>query len=421
VSLVGRLLGGETRASLESTQYPLTGGMLTEWMSGPFASSGVQVNEKNALRFPAMWRAVSLISGTCAALPLQPYRSGSRTPTVSQILSKPHRDLPPVEFWRLSYIHRLLWGNFAAFKVRDAVGRVTELLPLNPASMRYGRSSSGDKVYSYDDAAGHQFAWTDTEVFHLPGMGFDGVAGVSPVKLAMQAIGLGIAAEEYGARLFGSGNLTSGVLQTPNRLDQASADRLQQAWATRAGGGLINAHKIPVLDSGAAFHSISMPNDQAQFLESRKFQVVEIARWFGLPPHLLGDVERSTSWGTGIEQQTIGLVKFTLASDWLVPTEQRVTMGLLPPQVEAKYNVDALMRGDAAARAQFYTAMRNIGVFSVNEIRDLEDLDPIPDGDSYIQALNMAPLGSEKATGDSTTSDETSSGDTTGGGADAGN
>jgi HK97 family phage portal protein len=141
---------------------------------------------------------------------------------------------------------------------------------------------------------------------------------------------------------------------------------------------------------------------------------VEIARMFGLPPHLLGDVERSTSWGTGIEQQTIGLVKFTLASDWLVPTEQKVTLDLLPPGIEAKYNIDALMRGDAASRAQFYTALRNLGVLSVNEIRDLEDMDPIPDGDGFLEPLNMAPLGSQKA------DPGASAGDTTGGGSDAG-
>lgn len=394
MSFLGKLLGSETRAiTPENPTYPLSGGALTEWMAGPYAQSGVQVSETSAMRFPAVWRAVSLISGTCGALPLMPYRAGSRTPTTSQILSKPHRDLPAVEFWRLSYIQRCLWGNFAAYKSRDGVGRITELLPLDPARMRFGRSSHGDKVYSYTDTAGNDFAWTDAEVFHLPGLGFDGIAGVAPIKMAMQAVGLGLAAEEYGARLFGSGALMSGVLQTEQRLEQAQADRLQQSWAQRTGGGLINAHRIPVLDSGASFHSVSMPNDQAQFLESRKFQVVEIARWFGLPPHLLGDVERSTSWGTGIEQQTIGLVKFTLASDWLVPTEQRVSLGLLPANVEAKYNVDALMRGDAAARAAFYTAMRNLGVFSVNEIRDLEDMDPIPDGDSRIEPLNMGPVG----------------------------
>jgi HK97 family phage portal protein len=411
MSYVGRLLGSETRGvSVENATYPLTGGMLTEWMSGPYAQSGVQVNEKNAMRFSAVHRAVNLIAGTCGGMPLVPYVKGSRTPTRSSILAKPHRDLPPAIFWGLTYLHRLLWGNFAAYKSRDAMGRITELLPLNPATMRYGRSSKGDKVYNYIDTAGNEFTWSDTEVFHIPGIGYDGVAGFSPIKMAMQPIGLGIAQEEYAARLFGSGALMSGVLQTDQRLEQAQADRLQQAWATRTGGGLINAHKIPVLDSGASFNAVSMPNDQAQFLQSRQFQVVEIARWFGLPPHLLSDVERSTSWGTGIEQQMIGLTKFTLAPTWLIPTEQYTTLNLLPSAQEAKYNVDALMRGDAAARAAFYTVMRNIGAFSVNEIRDLEDYDPVPEGNTYLVPLNMAPLGAETA------NPGASAGDTTGGG-----
>jgi phage portal protein BeeE len=153
---------------LENATYPLTSGALNEWMSGPYAQSGVQVNEKNAVRFPAVWRAESLISGTCAALPLQPFRSGSHVPTISTILSKPHRDLTPFDFWRLSYMRRLNWGNFSAFKRRDGVGRVVELWPLDESKMRYGRSSSGDKVYSYIDAKGDEFAWSDVEVFHLP-------------------------------------------------------------------------------------------------------------------------------------------------------------------------------------------------------------------------------------------------------------
>jgi HK97 family phage portal protein len=410
MSLVGRLLGSETRGvSLENATYPLTGGMLTEWMSGPYAQSGVQVNEKNAMRFSAVHRAVNLISGTCGGMPLVPYVKGSRTPTKSSILAKPHRDLPPAIFWGLTYLQRLLWGNFAAYKSRDPVGRIVELLPLDPATMRYGRTSKGDKVYHYIDTAGTEFVWSDAEVFHIPGLSYDGVAGFSPIKMAMQPIGLGIAQEEYAARLFGSGALMSGVLQTDQRLEQAQADRLQQSWATRTGGGLINAHKIPVLDSGASFNPVSMPNDQAQFLQSRQFQVVEIARWFGLPPHLLSDVERSTSWGTGIEQQMIGVVKFTLAPTWLIPTEQYATLNLLPQQIEAKYNIDALMRGDAAARAAFYTAMLNSGVLSVNEVRDLEDYDPIPNGDVHLQALNMAALGAPPDPG-------ASAGDTTGGG-----
>jgi HK97 family phage portal protein len=301
--------------------------------------------------------------------------------------------MTPFEFWRLTYVHRLLWGNHYSEKVRDGAGRIKYLMPLDPARVKVGRASDGTKVFEILKADGRTIPATSTEVFHLPGLGHNGNHGVSPIQLASQAIGLSMAAERHGARFFGSGTSLSGVLTTDQRLNPQQADALKARWQAKMAGPN-RAHEIAVLDSGAAFQPVSMPNTDAQFIESRGFQTNEICRWYGVPPYMVGDVEKSTSWGTGIEQQGIGFVVYTLRPDWLVPTEQRVTKELLQdPKVYARYNVEGLLRGDSTARANFYQIMRNIGAYSVNEIRAYEKLPPVDGGDERISPLNMAPLG----------------------------
>ena len=161
--------------------------------------------------------------------------------------------------------------------------------------------------------------------------------------------------------------------------------------------GLDQARKVAILDSGAKFQSLTMPNDDAEMLATRQFQVPEIGRFFGVPPFLLSDTERSTSWGTGLEQQSLGWVTYDLHPTWLAPTEQRITKELIPNTTYAKYKVEGLLRGDSGARAAFYTALRGIGVLNADEIRELEDRPPIPGGKgkTYLQPLNFAPLGSK--------------------------
>jgi HK97 family phage portal protein len=231
-------------------------------------------------------------------------------------------------------------------------------------------------------------------MLHIPGLGYDGITGCSPVRLASQGIGLAQAAEKSAARLFGSGNMIGGVLQTEQRLDPDQAARLKERWKAKM-SGVHNSHEVAVLDSGASFKPVQMPNTDAQFLESRQFQVTEIARMFGVPPFLLMSTEKSTSWGTGLEQQAQGWVTFDLNPTWLTPTEQRVTKELLPRALYANYQMGGLLRGDSAARATFYRAMRDIGAYSANDIRALEEMPPLAEnGDVYLQPMYMAPLGS---------------------------
>ncbi|MGL5908691.1 MAG: phage portal protein [Phycicoccus sp.] len=384
-------------SSPENPAVPLTSTGLVDWLDGGSRShAGASVSEKTSLGMPAVWRAVSLISGSAAGLPLHAYVADGEvrervgpTSAAASLLRSPHQDLTPFELWEQVYVHLLLWGNAYLRVWRDRIGRPRELALIHPSRVRAGReSATSRKVYEVD---GTGEPWYDDRILHIPGLGYDGIAGVSPIRIARQGIGLALAAEEYGARLFGSGSLMSGILQTEQRLDQASADALKTRWRAKT-SGLSGAHEVAVLDRGIKFQPLSMPPEDAQFLESRRFQVAEVARLFGVPPHMLGDTERSTSWGAGIEQQSIGYVVYTLRP-WLTRVEQRVSK-LFGDRVYARYTVEGLLRGDSAQRAAYYQQMWSLGVLSTNEIRALEDQAGVgPDGDVRYRPLNMGVLG----------------------------
>lgn len=383
------------RASIENPAVPITSESLAEFIGPGKTSAGVGVNEQRALTVMAVWRAVNLIAGTSAGLPLKAYKKDGEIRTLAGpesqaavLLDDPHPDMTDFEFWETVYGHNLLWGNAYVRKVRDRLGTIRELWPIHPGRMRAGRASDGTKIYEGDRG---EHVWTDHEILHIPGFGYDGVCGVSPVRLAREGLGLALAAEEFGGRFFGSGSLMSGILQTEQRLTKDQADALKARWKAKV-SGLGNAHDVAVLDAGAKFQQMSIPPGDAQFLESRQFQVTEVARMFGIPPHMLMQTEKSTSWGTGIEQQAIGFVTYTL-QPWLTRVERRITKMLKPGTVYASYNVQGLLRGDSAARAAFFTAMFNVGALSTNEIRALEEMPPVEGGNVRYRPLNMGVLG----------------------------
>lgn len=387
----------ERRGSLEDPNTPLTASNIIDYIGGGTKTdSGINVSEKTALKVGAVWRAVNLIAGTCGSLPLHAYKQNTLQRAPAQLLQNPHPDMTAFEFWETQFVAMLLWGNSYARKVRREGGQVAELHPIHPGQVRVGRSQ-GLKVFEVTNDDGSKDAFTNAEILHIPGMGYDGITGVSPIRAARQSLGMALAAEEYGARLFGSGSLMSGVLQVEQRLkSEEDADRLKRRWQQKI-AGIGKAHEVAVLDGGAKFQPIGIPPGDAQFIESRRFQISEVARWFGIPPHMLFEVEKSTSWGTGIEQQSIGFVVYTLRP-WLKRVEQRVTKEATPYGTYAKYSIEGLLRGDAKARAEFYRTMREIGVLNVDEIRELEDRPPLPDGlgQTYLQPLNMEPLGNEE-------------------------
>ncbi|WP_137235172.1 phage portal protein [Streptomyces sp. BPSDS2] len=391
----------ENRASLENPAVPLTDTSLAEWLGGgPPVEAGVTVTETSALHMPAVWRAVSVVANVSASLPLHTYTVGTKDRAAVELLEDPHPELTRFELWRLVYVHRLLWGNAYVQKIRNGAGVVAQLWPVRPDRVKVDKepptqeNPSGKVFWIQVEDGGPRVRRTSKEILHLPALGYDGVTGCSPIRAAAQGIGLGIAAERAAGRLYGSGNMISGVLQTEQRLKPDQAANLKASWKARYGGSQA-AHDVAVLDSGASFHPVTMPYKDSQFLESRMFQVTEVSRMFGVPPFLLMSTEKSTSWGTGLEQQAQGFVTWDLAPTWLTPTEQRVTKELLPKTIYAKYQLGGLLRGDSSARATFYRAMRDSGAYSANDIRDLEDLTPIagPEGDMRLQPLYMAPLG----------------------------
>ncbi|WP_320784190.1 phage portal protein [Streptomyces sp. CRN 30] len=400
MSLFG-LYGGWSRRGLESPAQPLTSDALATFLGGAQSDAGVAVSETTALRASPVWRAVALIAGVSAALPLPVFLDGTREKQPSELLKKPHPDLTPVELWRFAYTYRVLWGNTYIQKVRNGAGQVKELWPVSADRVRVSRDRPSEanpsgKLFDVVDDWGVHHVWTPKEMLHIPGLGYDGLTGCSPVRLAIQGIGLAQAAEKSAARLFGNGNMVGGVLQTEQRLDPDQAARLKERWKAKL-AGVHNSHEIAVLDSGASYKPVAMPNNDAQFLESRMFQVTEIGRMFGVPPFLLMSTEKSTSWGTGLEQQAQGWVTFDLNPTWLTPTEQRITKELLPRDQYANYNMGGLLRGDSAARATYYRAMRDVGAYSADDVRALEELPPLPEGkggDVYLQPMYMAPLGS---------------------------
>ena len=296
--------------------------------------------------------------------------------------------------------HLLLWGNAYSQIIRNGKGEVIALYPLMPDRMTVDRDEKGQLYYSYlmgnDDAPtmkGSTVNLSPSDVLHIPGLGFDGLVGYSPIAMAKNAIGMAIACEEYGAKFFANGAQPSGVLEHPGTLKDPS--RVRESWQSTFGGSH-NANKVAVLEEGMKYTPISISPEQAQFLETRKFQINEIARIFRVPPHMVGDLEKSSF--SNIEQQSLEFVKYTL-DPWVSRWEQSMARSLLTPEEKkqyfVKFNVDGLLRGDYQSRMNGYAVGRQNGWMSANDIRELENLDRIPEelgGDLYLINGNMMPL-----------------------------
>jgi HK97 family phage portal protein len=257
--------------------------------------------------------------------------------------------------------------------------------------MRVDRDKdTGQIVYFYTKDAGPPVTLSRDDVLHIPGLGFDGLIGYSPIAMAKQAIGLSLATEEYGAAFFANGANPGGVLEHPGVVKNPEA--LRESWHGQYGGSG-KAHKIAVLEEGLTFHAIGIPPETAQFLQTRKFQVTEIARIFRIPPHLIGDLEKSSF--NNIEQQSLEFVKYTL-DPWVVRWEQALMQALLLPgekqELFIKFNLDGLLRGDYNSRMDGYATGRQNGWLSANDIRELEDMNRIPEdlgGDAFLVNGNM--------------------------------
>ena len=370
--------------------------------------AGKRVNERSAMQMTAVYSCVRILSEAVASLPVHIYRyndSGGKEKALDHPLyfllhDEPNPEMTSFAFRETLMTHLLLWGNAYAQIIRNGKGEIIGLYPLMPDRMTVDRDEKGRLYYEYqlssDDAhtmKGSTVILQPKDVLHIPGLGFDGLVGYSPIAMAKNAIGLAIAAEEYGSKFYANGAAPSGVLEHPGTLKDPS--KVRESW-TQTFGGSSNANKVAVLEEGMKYTPISISPNEAQFLETRKFQINEIARIFRVPPHRVGDLEKSSF--SNIEQQSLEFVKYTL-DPWVSRWEQNMMRSLLAeeekPTYFIKFNVDGLLRGDYQSRMNGYAIGRQNGWMSANDIRELENLDRIPEefgGDLYLINGNMTKL-----------------------------
>lgn len=372
------------------------------------STAGKPVNERSAMQMTAVYACVRILSESIAGLPLHLYRytdSGGKEKAVDNPLyfllhDEPNPEMTSFVFRETLMTHLLLWGNAYSQIIRNGKGEVIALYPLMPNRMTVDRDNKGRLYYQYwrgkDEAKlsrDNIVILQPSDVLHIPGLGFDGLVGYSPIAMAKNAVGMAIACEEYGAKFFANGATPGGILEHPGIVKDPA--KVRESW-NAVYQGSSNAHRIAVLEEGMKYTPIGISPEQAQFLETRKFQINEIARIFRVPPHMVGDLEKSSF--SNIEQQSLEFVKYTL-EPWLVRWEQAMVRSLLSKtekeQYFIKFNVDGLLRGDYESRMNGYATARQNGWMSANDIRQLENLDRISEkegGDLYLINGNMTKL-----------------------------
>lgn len=377
-------------------------------------TSGKPVNEQTAMQTTAVYACVRILAEAIASLPLHVYEyqeDGGKQmvhdhPLYYLLHDEPNPEMTSFVFRETLMSHLLIWGNAYAQIIRDGSGRVLGLYPLLPNKMDVQRDDRGNLYYVYSRNSDENPTFKEygdirlkaEDVLHIPGLGFDGLIGYSPIAMAKNAVGMTLACEEYGASFFANGANPGGVLEHPGVLKDPS--KVRESWNS-VYRGVNNAHKIAVLEEGMKYQQIGIPPEEAQFLETRKFQINEIARLYRIPPHMVGDLEKSSF--SNIEQQSLEFVKYTL-DPWVIRWEQSLQRALLLPGEKGKYfiklNVDGLLRGDYQSRMNGYAVGRQNGWLSANDIREMENLNPIPDeegGNLYLINGAMTKLADARA------------------------
>lgn len=366
----------------------------------PVLRAGMHVDHDRALTYSALFAAVRVIAETVAILPWSVHRrtGGSHReiatahPTHYVLHRAPNPEMTPFSFKETMLAWALTWGNGYAEIERDRVGRVVALWPIPPDTCEPRRDREGRLYYRIYNQRGGAVELDPSDVFHLHGLGYDGLQGYSVVSLMAKSIGLGLATEEYGSSFYANGATPNTALKHPGKLSEDAYEHLKESLSEHTGPG--KAFKTMILEEGMSWASLGMPHHDAQFLETRKFQVTDIARWLRVPPHMIGDLERATF--SNIEHQSQSFVSNAILP-WTVRLEEEADRKLFGQNprgtLYSKINVNALLRGDTTARGDFYIKMLEHGVYSVNDVRELEDQDPIgPDGDKRLVQLNMTTL-----------------------------
>ena len=368
---------------------------------GEPAATGVRVDEMRAMQTTAVYACVRILAETIATLPVFVYKRNDRGrekvpehPLYRLLHDEPNPEMTAYTFKESLQGHVALWGNaYAEIEWDTRTGQPRHLWPLRPDRVKVTRGKG--KLYYVIKVPGKpDVVLPAYRVLHIPGLSHDGIVGYSPVQLIRESVGLALAAEEYGARYFGNGARPGGVLEHPGRLGQDAADRLRKSWVEMH-AGLTNQHRVAILEEGMKYNQVGLPPEDSQFLQTRKFQVEEIARFYRIPPHMIQDLERSTN--NNIEHQGIEFVQHTMLP-WFSRWEQAVNKKLIIGEDQqkiyyAEFLINALLRGDVESRYRAYAVGRQWGWLSANDIRELENMNPLPEdqGDIYLVPMNMIP------------------------------
>lgn len=362
--------------------------------------AGVEVTPRSALTVSAVWACVNLIAGTIASLPVVVYRASGEDqkpaadhPLYRLLHDSPNYDQTALDFWEFLAASLELWGNAFA-KIERENGRIVSLTPVNPALVVVRRRQDGRIEYSWS-ADGKTERLTDESVFHVRGFGGEPLGGMSTLDFARQSLGLALALDRSSSAVMGNGLRPSGVLTFEKWLNPEQRAAAEEGMA-RKFAGAVNSGRPLVLEGGTKWQSLTINPADAQMLESRRFSVEDVCRFFGVPPHMVGHTEKSTSWGTGIEQQTLAFQKFTLRRR-IKRIEQAVMKQLLTPADRAagigvEFNLEGLLRADSAGRSRYYQTMTAIGAMTINEVRALESLPAVAGGDVPRLQMQNVPI-----------------------------
>lgn len=395
MALADRLRTWLATRSIESPAVPITAQSIID-LFGRSSRSGISVTNTSALQMGAVYRCVQLVAGTCASLPLKVYRDrvGVREALdIPPLLREPYPDMPAYVFWELVFTHLLLWGNAYLYKVRTERGGpwdIAKLLPLEPSqvTVRKGNATESNPSGKVYQLYGGQEEFSPYDILHIPGLGYDGLVGLSPISLAREGIGVFLAGQQTAASLYGGGFNFPGYLTVEGTSEPAKlldyGRQFKAALLSKTG-----EPKVPVFGKEVKYTPVGMSAEDAQFLSSRTFEVEEIARWFGVPLHLLAHTGATSNWGTGVAEHNRGLLTFTLLP-WLRRTEQMISLHLMPRGQFGEWLTEGLLRPNTPERYAAHKTGLDAKFLTVNEVRAIENLEPVPWGDEPVAA--PAPL-----------------------------
>lgn len=363
-------------------------------------STGISVTEELSLGVTAVYACINILGNSIGKLPFQAFektnegRKRLKEHSVAKLIeTRPNPFQTPFTFKKMLETHRGLWGNAYANIEFDRYGFPVALWPLNPKYTEpYFDHERGQLWYITQLPNGQTKKLHHEEVIHLPGMVIEGFKGLSPIRVARESIALGLSTKEFVGRFYKNGTSTRGILKVPQPLKKESKDKMREEWE-KANSGLDNSQRVAILDAGLEYQSISMPLADAQFIETLKDNLDEIARIFNVPPHMIGNLERATF--NNIEHMGLEFLQNTMEPILVLWEEEFAYKLFLNSESKSfyvKFNVNSLLRGDSQSRAEYYRTMSNIGAYNINQIRELEDMDAVDFGDKYYKMINMAPV-----------------------------